>query len=80
MNARTAYFLGANACSGFYSGFDAFASEAATEKLFIIKGGPGCGKSGFMRSIASALLDRGLEVEVFLCSGDPDSLDGIYVP
>ena len=80
MNARTAYFLGANTCSGFYSGFDAFASESTTEKLFIIKGGPGCGKSGFMRSVASALLDRGLEVEFFFCSGDPDSLDGIYIP
>jgi len=80
MNARAAYFLGANTCSGFYSGFDAFASEKAAERLFIIKGGPGCGKSGFMRSVALELLDEGLRVEVFPCSGDPDSLDGIYVP
>ena len=80
MNARAAYFLGANTCSGFYSGFEAFASEKANERLFIIKGGPGCGKSGFMRSVASALSDRGFEIEVFPCSGDPDSLDGISIP
>ncbi|MBR6311432.1 MAG: hypothetical protein IKR51_00470 [Oscillospiraceae bacterium] len=80
MNARAAYFLGANTCSGFCSVFEDFASEETTEKLYVIKGGPGCGKSGFMRSVASALLDNGLDVEFFPCSGDPDSLDGIYIP
>lgn len=33
-----------------------------------------------MRRIAQAAEERGLEVQYVLCSGDPDSLDGIYLP
>lgn len=74
------YFLGANSCTGFYSLFENFTTEDTVENVYIIKGGPGCGKSSFMRSIASALKDEGLEVEYILCAGDIDSIDGIYIP
>ena len=80
MNAGTAFFLGANTCSGFCSGFDGFTREKGVEKLYVIKGGPGCGKSSFMRSVAEAAAEGGLAVEVFYCSGDPDSLDGVFLP
>lgn len=73
------YFLGANSRHGFYSLYDSF-PPGETTVLHIIKGGPGNGKSGFMRRLASAAEDQGLEVEYVLCSGDPDSLDGIYIP
>ena len=33
-----------------------------------------------MRRIADAAEAKGLAVEHVLCSGDPDSLDGIYIP
>lgn len=73
------YFLGANSRSGFYSLYDSFPpGEAAF--LHIIKGGPGNGKSRFMRRIGAAAESRGLDVEYVLCSGDPDSLDGVYIP
>lgn len=73
------YFLGANSRSGFYSLYDSFPPSKDCF-LHIIKGGPGNGKSGFMRRIAAAAESKGLDVEYVLCSGDPDSLDGIYIP
>lgn len=74
------FFLGANTPNGFYSLYDQFVSTQDGDFLYVIKGGPGCGKSSFMRRIAEAALDSGLDVEYILCSGDPDSLDGVYIP
>lgn len=73
------YFLGANSSRGFYSLYSEFCSGEG-DYLHIIKGGPGTGKSGFMRRIGKAAEARGYEVECVLCSGDPDSLDGVYIP
>lgn len=72
------YFLGANSKQGFYSLYNRFPPDGAF--LHIIKGGPGTGKSGFMRRIGEAAENRGYDVEYVLCSGDPDSLDGVYIP
>ena len=76
---NTFYFLGANSCRGFSSLYDSFPPGEGTF-LHIIKGGPGNGKSGFMLRLAAAAEEKGLDVEYVLCSGDPDSLDGIYIP
>lgn len=73
------YFLGANSGNGFYSLYDGFCA-AEGDYLHLIKAGPGCGKSSFMRRIAEAAEEKGNTVEYILCSGDPDSLDGIYMP
>ena len=73
------YFLGANSRAGFASLYRDFAA-APGDLLHVVKGGPGTGKSGFMRRIAEAAKERGLDAELVLCSGDPASLDGVYVP
>ena len=73
------YFLGANSQKGFYSLYGGFCADAG-DRLSIIKGGPGTGKSGFMKKIAAEAEKRGYEVERVLCSGAPDSLDGVYIP
>ena len=73
------YFLGANGRGGFASLYSGFAAGEG-DRLHIIKGGPGTGKSGFMRRIGAAAEKRGLDVEYVLCSGDPDCLDGVYIP
>lgn len=73
------FFLGANSGDGFYSLYDGFAHTSG-DFLYLIKGGPGCGKSSFMRRLARSYEDSGFFVEYILCSGDPDSLDGIYIP
>ena len=72
------FFLAANSGRGFFSLYDSFPPEGAF--LHIIKGGPGTGKSGFMRRIRAAAEERGLDTETVLCSGDPDSLDALSIP
>ena len=76
----THYFLGANTYKGFYSLYDDLVDKDNDSRLFILKGGPGCGKSSFMKRIAAAVQERGKPVEMIHCSGDPDSLDAIYIP
>lgn len=78
--AITRFFLGANTPSGFYSLYDSFVDTAAKDTLYIIKGGPGCGKSSFMKRIASEAVRAGKSVEYIHCSGDPESLDAVYFP
>ena len=78
-NLETHFFLGSNAPGGFVSLYNKFV-DSEKDKLNIIKGGPGCGKSTFMRRIADAAIANGLSVEKICCSGDPDSLDAIYIP
>ena len=73
------YFLGANSKAGFASLYAGFPPEPG-QLLHILKGGPGTGKSGFMRRIGRAAEARGLAVHTVLCSGDPDSLDGLWIP
>ncbi|MCL2563071.1 MAG: hypothetical protein FWE08_03445 [Oscillospiraceae bacterium] len=74
------FFLGSNAPTGFYSLYDRLVDPYTDEVLHIIKGGPGCGKSSFLKTVASGLKEAGLTVEQISCSADPDSLDAIYIP
>ncbi len=77
---RAVFFLAANSAQGFYSLFDELYDENSGWKAYIIKGGPGTGKSGLMRKIAEKAEERGCYVERIICSSDPDSLDGIIIP
>lgn len=74
------YFLGANTWHGFYSLYDSFVDLDDGDFLWVIKGGAGCGKSSFMKMLGAAAERAGLLVEYAHCSGDPDSLDGVYIP
>ena len=74
------YFLGANSPTGFYSLYDQMIDRAKARRLYILKGGPGCGKSTLMRRVAERAKAAGQEVEYILCSGDPDSLDAVILP
>ena len=74
------YFLGANSPAGFYSLYDQMIDRTKARRLYILKGGPGCGKSTLMRRVAERAKAAGQEVEYILCSGDPDSLDAVILP
>ena len=74
------YFLGANSPSGFYSLYDQLISPEEARAVYILKGGPGCGKSTLMRRVAAQAEEAGLDTEYILCSGDPDSLDAVVLP
>ncbi len=71
------FFAAANGHDGFISYFDKiFASEDFT-RTYVLKGGPGTGKSSFMKRLAKLLGDRGIYTELIYCSSDPRSLDGV---
>lgn len=74
------YFLGANSPSGFYSLYDQLIPPQSARAIYILKGGPGCGKSTLMRAVARQLEQAGAACEYILCSGDPDSLDAVVAP
>jgi len=77
---RIQYFLGANSPSGFYSLYHELLPSEQARSIYILKGGPGCGKSTLMRRVAALAEEAGETVEYILCSGDPDSLDAIVLP
>jgi hypothetical protein len=74
------FFLGANTPQGFYSLFDELYSAKNGWNLYIIKGGPGTGKSSFIKKTAESIEEAGYEVERIHCSSDPSSLDAIIIP
>lgn len=74
------YFLGANAPGGFYSLYDGLIDLNQAKAVYILKGGPGCGKSTLMKELAHRAEAAGQPVEYILCSGDPNSLDAILLP
>ena len=71
-------FPGGNTSQGFYSCFPGV-MEGKT-RLFLLKGGPGVGKSSMMKRVARALDDAGIDYELFPCSSDPGSLDAVCAP
>ena len=75
-----ALFPGAMGPEGFISCFDHLMPEAKLRRLLILKGGPGVGKSTFMRRIHALLSSQGEETTLYFCSGDPDSLDAVAAP
>lgn len=72
-------FPGGNTAFGFHSFYDYIIDNDAT-RIFVIKGGPGVGKSTFMRKIGQTMLEKGYDVEFHCCSSDNGSLDGICIP
>lgn len=77
---QTKYFLGANSPTGFYSLYDELSDPGQMNALYILKGGAGCGKSTLMKRIARHAETAGLDTQLVLCSGDPDSLDAVILP
>lgn len=74
------YFAGGNSQEGFCSFFEDILAREKRGRAFYLKGGPGVGKSSLMRRMAAALEKAGQETELFLCSGDPESLDAVTAP
>ena len=71
------FFLAANSCRGFVSEFQSNAD--LNFKTYIIKGGPGTGKSSFMKKVAAAAQEKGENVILCPCSSDPESLDAVIL-
>ena len=71
------YFLGSNTHSGFGGFYDEI--TAGINHVYLLQGGAGTGKSSLMKKVLKMGLDVGYKCESWHCSGDPNSLDGVYV-
>lgn len=71
-------FPGGNTAKGFVSFHDNIISENRN-KLYILKGMPGGGKSSLMKDIAERMLEAGYSIEYHHCPSDPKSVDGIVI-
>lgn len=74
------FFLGANTPQGFFSLFDEVEQSNEPWHTFLIKGGPGCGKSSFLKKVAALYASICPDMELCPCSSDPDSLDAVILP
>jgi Cdc6-like AAA superfamily ATPase len=72
------YFAGGNTARGFYSLYDS--SLQGLSRLFILKGGPGTGKSSLMKKIGSEWQEKGYDIQFLHCSSDNKSIDGVLIP
>jgi hypothetical protein len=72
-------FPGNNTPRGFFSYYDYILPKDAT-RIFVIKGGPGVGKSTFMTNIARDMVELGYDAEIHHCSADNASIDGVVFP
>ena len=79
MQNHEAYFAASNSGDGFHSYFGECFDSPEIEKLYVIKGAPGTGKSKFMKDISALAEAKGGSVRYYYCSSDPTSLDGITV-
>lgn len=71
-------FPGGNTSQGFFSFYDYMVKDSVKRKM-ILKGGPGVGKSTFMKKVGQYFADRGADVEYHWCSSDNNSLDGVVI-
>lgn len=72
------YYAGSNSSLGFYSLYEE--ALKGLEQLYILKGGPGTGKSTLIRQVGHAVAEKGTAIEYLHCSSDNGSLDGVVIP
>ena len=71
------FFFGSNTAVGFRSYFEQLLGPNSGYRLFILKGGPGTGKSSLMKKMGAAFEKAGDQVIYIPCASDPDSLDAV---
>ena len=76
---KESYFAAANGFSGFRSYFNEIFNPNKFTRIYVLKGGPGTGKSSLMKKTCLHFQDAGLNCEAIFCSSDPSSLDGIII-
>lgn len=73
------FFPGGNTSKGFYSFYRYILPQETARRILCIKGGPGTGKSSFMKKIGQYFNEKGYDLEYHHCSSDNNSLDGIVI-
>lgn len=72
------YYACANSARGFVNYFED--NLLGLDKLYILKGGPGTGKSTLMKKVGFEWHSRGFDIEYIHCSSDNGSIDGVIIP
>lgn len=72
------YFAGGNTARGFHNLYES--NLQGLSRLFILKGGPGTGKSSLMKKIGNVWVEKGYDIEFLHCSSDNKSIDGVIIP
>ncbi len=73
------YFAAYNGYNGFKSLFDPLFDPKRHDRVFILKGGPGTGKSTLLKGLIKWGNNKGAECDAVYCSSDPSSLDGVII-
>ncbi len=71
------YYAGGNTARGFYSLYES--NIEGLDRIFILKGGPGTGKSSLIKKIGKAWSEKGYDIELLHCSSDTKSVDGVVI-
>ena len=79
INLKSKLFGAMNSYSGFRCNFDKIFNPADYEKLYLLKGGPGTGKSSLMKKLSSYFDGKGYRISEIYCSSDTSSLDGLII-
>lgn len=69
------FFAASNSADGFKNYYERCFERA--DRLYIVKGGPGTGKSTLMKRVADIAESLDMAVERYYCSSDHTSLDGV---
>ncbi len=79
MSLERHYFPGNNTPLGFFSYYKHILGQREANKIICMKGGPGTGKSTFMKRIGEAFADLDEDIDYLHCSADENSLDGVVL-
>ncbi|MBR2578988.1 MAG: hypothetical protein IKE41_02480, partial [Clostridia bacterium] len=74
------FFLATKTYEGFFAVFDHLYYPKEGWLCYVLKGGPGTGKSTLMKKIAEKAEKLHIETELIHCSSDPKSLDAVIFP
>ena len=79
MSIERHYFPGNNTPQGFFSYYRYILGQREANRIICIKGGPGTGKSTFMKNIGQRFAELGEDIDYLHCSSDENSLDGVIL-
>jgi len=71
------YYAGGNTAKGFHSLFEEVLKDL--QKIFILQGGPGTGKSTLMKKIGEYWAEKNYQIEYLHCPLDNSSVDGVII-